>query len=725
MEIAIYGKGGIGKSTVAANISAALGKQGKSVLQMGCDPKHDSTRLLLHGEDVMTVLQYMKETGPADVKLGDVVHPGAFGIACVEAGGPEPGVGCAGRGILSTFGLLEDLGLDRKAFDLVLYDVLGDVVCGGFAVPLRQEYADRVYIVTSGEFMAIYAANNILRGLSHYSGEGPRAGGILFNSRGLEEEDERVARFAEAVGLPVLVKIPRDEVFPQAENQGKCVVEAYPDSPVAKLFGELAEKIWNQKVLFPARPLEDEELEEVVLCRKVISAPKKTKFQVPKTGVADRRFLSKSLLVREPLHGCAYNGAVSLGIQLNDGICVSHGPRSCANLSWQSMTSLGRRSLLEKGIVLPVQLRPKLRSTEMGESAFVFGGTGELRSTLEQVVKEKPALITVVTSCPSGIIGDDVESVAEEFRSRVPVVVLKTDGNSTGDYMQGMITAYREIALQLVNPDEKPDKYLVNFYGEKSIANSTSENIEILRSWLETFGAKIHCRYLNDTSVESVRTMARAGLHIQGYHDYMGGLLEEFFTEEFGFSFFPLAFPVGFDASVEFVTALGEFYGEPEKSREIIRRERERYERALPEYRRILRGKRLMIVSYNHHIQWIIKAALDVGMDVVKVGLLNFSQDLYQKSPVEDLVGEWEIDYTQEKRREDVKRLSPDLVISNYNGDGLDDCPFHDTIPLTPRGGFQSGLLQVERWVQIFRQQIKEGWRNDRSLWEKYSTGQF
>ena len=225
MEIAIYGKGGIGKSTVSANISASLAKRGKRVLQLGCDPKHDSTRLLLHGRDCKTVLDYMREVGPLDYQLADVVHQGIYSIDCVEAGGPEPGVGCAGRGILSTFELLENLGLDRKDYDFVLYDVLGDVVCGGFAVPLRDQYAEKVYIVTSGEFMSVYAANNILRGLANYSQKGPRAGGLIFNERGFEGELQRVERFAQAVGLPILGEIPRDPIFAACERHGQCVVE--------------------------------------------------------------------------------------------------------------------------------------------------------------------------------------------------------------------------------------------------------------------------------------------------------------------------------------------------------------------------------------------------------------------------------------------------------------------------------------------------------------------
>ena len=266
-EIAIYGKGGIGKSTISANLSAAFALAGRRVLQIGCDPKHDSTRLLTHGQKLTTALDYMRVTNPLDYKIEDILARGFGGTGCVEAGGPKPGVGCAGRGIISTFELLDQFKL-KERYDTVVYDVLGDVVCGGFAVPIRREYADAIFIVTSGEFMALYAANNIMRGIRNYDNEERRVAGILCNCRCVGDEDGRLARFARAAGLPVLAVIPRSGAFARAEQANMTVVEQNADRDVVGIFSKLARELIAGCALYEAKPLADHELESVVLGRR-------------------------------------------------------------------------------------------------------------------------------------------------------------------------------------------------------------------------------------------------------------------------------------------------------------------------------------------------------------------------------------------------------------------------------------------------------------------------
>lgn len=242
-RLAIYGKGGIGKSTTTSNLSAALAAMGHVVMQIGCDPKSDSTRLLTKGHPVDTVLDCMRRGG--EVGLADVVHRAENGVLCVEAGGPIPGIGCAGRGIITAFDLLEELhAFDELKPDIVLYDVLGDVVCGGFAMPLRGDYADAVMIVTSGEMMSLYAAANIMRAIENFQKRGyARFKGLIANLRNVENEREKIAQFCEEEGAQVVVHIPRSQIVQQAEDEGAVVVEAFPASDIAQVYRALAQVV--------------------------------------------------------------------------------------------------------------------------------------------------------------------------------------------------------------------------------------------------------------------------------------------------------------------------------------------------------------------------------------------------------------------------------------------------------------------------------------------------
>lgn len=242
IKIAIYGKGGIGKSTVTANLAAALAVRGKKVLQIGCDPKADSTINLLGGEPLRPVMTYLREEGD-DPEITDIVKQGFGGVWCIETGGPTPGIGCAGRGIIATFNLLDDLRIFEKFDpDVVLYDVLGDVVCGGFAAPIREGYAEDILIVTSGEKMALYAANNIRTAVENFKDRGyATVRGIVLNHRNVENEEEKVRAFAEEAGVPIVGEIPRSQEIIDWEDQGKTVIEGDPESSISRKFFELAD----------------------------------------------------------------------------------------------------------------------------------------------------------------------------------------------------------------------------------------------------------------------------------------------------------------------------------------------------------------------------------------------------------------------------------------------------------------------------------------------------
>ena len=245
LKIAVYGKGGIGKSTVTSNLAAAFASMGKKVIQIGCDPKADSTINLLGGTTPIPVMNYMREYDEDPETIEDISKVGYGGVLCIETGGPTPGLGCAGRGIIATFSLLEDLELfETHQPDVVLYDVLGDVVCGGFSMPMRKGYADKVFIITSGENMAIHAGANIAMAVQNFKNRGYASlGGIILNRRNVKREDEKVQELADDFETTVVGKLTRSELVTDAEEQGKTLMECYPDSEMAEEYRTLTENI--------------------------------------------------------------------------------------------------------------------------------------------------------------------------------------------------------------------------------------------------------------------------------------------------------------------------------------------------------------------------------------------------------------------------------------------------------------------------------------------------
>lgn len=264
-QIAIYGKGGIGKSTTTQNLTAGLGEMGKNIMIVGCDPKADSTRLVLGGLAQKSVLDTLREEGE-EVELGNIMKRGVFGIRCVESGGPEPGVGCAGRGIITSINMLEQLGAYTDDLDYVFYDVLGDVVCGGFAMPIREGKAQEIYIVASGEMMALYAANNICRGIQKYANTGgTRLGGIICNSRKVDGEKELLEAFAKELGSQLIYFVPRDNMVQRAEINKKTVIDYDPQSKQADEYRGLARAIDGNEMFVIPKPMTQDKLESILM----------------------------------------------------------------------------------------------------------------------------------------------------------------------------------------------------------------------------------------------------------------------------------------------------------------------------------------------------------------------------------------------------------------------------------------------------------------------------
>jgi nitrogenase iron protein len=257
-QLAIYGKGGIGKSSTASNAAAAMGENGIKVMLIGCDPKSDSSITLLGGKRIPTIMSTLRKKGAFTEE--DVVFEGFNGVMCAEVGGPEPGVGCAGRGIIVAVQALQKVSRAMKDSEVVIYDVPGDIVCGGFAVPITKGMVREAYIITSGEYMPLYAANNICRGLKTLH---TPLSGVICNEREAEHEREIVEKFASALGVPMLAYIPRDKIVQDCERAGRSVIEGEPGSEVAGIYRKLASRILTEKDKKVPEALEDEDLRKL------------------------------------------------------------------------------------------------------------------------------------------------------------------------------------------------------------------------------------------------------------------------------------------------------------------------------------------------------------------------------------------------------------------------------------------------------------------------------
>ena len=753
-QIAVYGKGGIGKSTLSANISAALSLNNKRILQIGCDPKHDSTKLLMRGLSIPTVLDYIKTKSPLEYRKSDILFEGFGKIGCIEAGGPKPGVGCAGRGIITAFELLETLHI-KDNYDMIVYDVLGDVVCGGFAVPIRREYSDSIFIVTSGEYMSLYAANNILRGIQNYDENRPRLLGILYNSRNVKNEDDRVYKFAEAVKLPVFARIPRDDIFARAEKANVTVLELTQNekNPVADIFKGIAKRICEGTEHFAANPLTDDELEALILSNEgaitkashsATSSPKQeeedtfscscetaepceactgvSSCQEESTSDYDAPYLSKNVIRDEPLHGCAFNGAMTMSSNLKDAVILAHSPKSCTYLSIQTISSAGRRTLFERGNILPSSLIPNVLSTDMSETDMVFGGSENLLSKVKSVLNSQtpPPAIVIVSSCPSGIIGDDIDDALSLSTERTKIVTVKAEGNLTGDYLQGMLMAYTSLAKQIIDRNVEKREKTVNIVFEKVVARNTEMNFQRLKTFLTRMNISVNCRFLCNTSYASLRDFCSAELNLLAYRDYTGKILEDFFIKEYGASFFEKQFPIGFKETSDWLLALGKHFDASDEAKSIISENEIIYQNRIKSVRPKLEGKKLMIITYNHELDWILNAALDCDMKIVKICVLNFSQDEGFRSSLSEIDGiEVVENYDKDERSSDIKRLKPDIILSNYEPVSEQSC-ITDTIPMCPDNGFFTGLEMVERWSRLFSKSKEGEWLNDRKLFDKY-----
>lgn len=708
-QVAVYGKGGIGKSTMSANISYALSGMGLKVLQVGCDPKHDSTRLLLGGRSQTTVLDYVRTVPLAKRCLDDVIVEGSGGVLCAEAGGPEPGIGCAGRGILTTFDTLRKLGADSLPTDVRIYDVLGDVVCGGFAVPLRGEYADGIILVTSGEFMSLYAANNIMKGISNFDTGSPRVIGIIQNSRGVENEDEMVSRFAEATGVDVIGVMPRDRTFAEAEGNGHTVREMFPDSDLSARIDAVARRIVEVRDgVRPAvnpRPLDDDQLSDLAAGRPIRPGSGKVTGRVGCSGCDHRRSIEDTKV----MSSCAAYGAAAAYLKMNDVTVILHGPLSCM---YMMDTSRNKAVLdLYQKDLFKVRPNHNLVCTCMDDAVSIFGGNGLLEKALDDAVASGARKVAVVTTCMPGIIGDDCETLIRRFSTEHPDIrfdYIPADGDIAGEYTDGFMMAAESIAGMIDTSVEPEDGY-VNLIGTSFFDLHTRGSLDALTSMLERFGLRENCRFLDETSSDTIGRFCRGSIDMMVGDTPMNRELAGIIRKRTGREPFPHTIPVGLYNYEEWLDALGERMGKREEAAEEIRRVQVMYDSFIGSHEGRFAGKRVIIMNkMNSNVDWLIDLLKDLGVEILRVGIAPNPRRKVMRAVTRhtDLVTE---EYTDEMLMSDVLSLSPDLLISDIVRRFPGMCRFarFSKVGL----GVEPTLRYAEYLENIMRLPAEEGWK--------------
>ncbi|MCQ2069675.1 MAG: hypothetical protein MJZ68_00905 [archaeon] len=701
-SVAFYGKGGIGKSTVSSNVSFVLSSKGK-VLHIGCDPKHDSTRLLLPTGRQATVLEKVVD-GRKPSDLGEIVVEGKGGVLCVESGGPEPGVGCAGRGIITTFDILENLGIGSLQPDFKVFDVLGDVVCGGFAVPMRSDRSDGIVLVTSGEYMSVFAANNILKGIRRLDGETPRVLGIVQNSRGVENEDTIVGNFADSVGLPVIARIPRTRIITECEKANEPVEAMFPGSEPSIEICRIADavvKAGNGEELHIARPLDDDQMECILKNRR------------PMPGSVTDVPCGKGCELRkgDVLETCSAAGAVDIGYFVDGLDILLHSPDSCAYIfsSFHDRMSSNDASRRCLGFV---PSGTKMHCTGITDSDSIFGGDRRLRSKLEQMVSSGSKDIMVITTCMAGIIGDDVDKIVKEVENShegVRITSVRCDGNMTGHMGEGLWMATKAM-FRYIDPDVRPDPGYVNILAMSFMKLSYKDKTKALDDLFGLFGLKINCRFIGGCGLEEIVNLKKGSLNVVVTDVAMAREMAEELKTCCGMEYLSAPAPIGLEKTCSWITALGEKLDRNDVATEAVEKVRDGYGRLVERLMPILKGVRVAILCDTpKNISWATEFMEDLGMDIVYIGFGPLTGKRKRVHDVGRCTAPIRTDYRTEDAIRDFPTDRPELMISRSEAVRSLDCHHME---LTD--GFMGlpGLEELGRRLEdSMRMGRMEGWR--------------
>lgn len=584
-------------------------------------------------------------------------------------------------------------------------------------MPLRREYADAVYLVTSGEFMSLYAANNILRGVRNFDREVPRVAGLILNCRGMEGEEDIVRRFADAVSLPVITSIPRSKLFADAEASGHTLLELFPDSGPAKdilrLAKDVVRKSDGRESLRKAMPLDDDQMCQLAAGKAITPShggmPPANVVRGCWKGGTEGRITTADRVI----HSCAANGAVYGFTRVTDAVTIVHGPRSCAHI----MTAAYEHNSLRHWRNSPgkerIPISRRLYCTDVDDTVSVFGGTGPLERLIRERVLEGNRHIFVVTTCVSGIIGDNTSELARDLEREYPGVsikVVEADGNISGEWDQGFLASI-EAMTELVDRDVEAQEDTVNILAERHFfKRMVTRDERQLQEMFDHFGLRINCRFMSESDLGSIKGLKKGKLNFMAVNDPTTRDVAEILHSRLGIEIFPIALPVGMGEFREWATALGMELGEESLAEELVHRTEREYSEAMERLIPSLSGRRAIVINkFSNNIDWLLELLMDMEVEIVKVGV-GPVHHWRSSDPDSRFVNlEFQSNYQMGDLVKDVQDLSPDLVL----GDGMmtteADTRYDQYI--RPEVGTRSTIEYARRIADLIKLPKDEGWR--------------